>query len=184
MHGKSSRAHRSVRLGGLLAATSLGTAATILAGFLLASAAPRAAASPAAVSFPGAGGIPPRSCEGDGAACAIERTVRYFIASAVERDHVAASFSLVTPELRQGLTEQQWATGDIPVPRFEAVDWDAFSLRFSDMAASARYYRLHLQSEEPAYGDADFWIGLENRASHWLVSYFAPAANFGAPSAG
>jgi hypothetical protein len=134
--------------------------------------------------FSGARAIPSRSCEGDGPACAIERTVRHFIASAVERDHVAASFSLVTPELRQGLTKQQWATGNIPVLSFDGVDWDAFSLRFSDVAASVRYYRLHLRSEEPAYGDADFWIGIENRAGRWLVSYFAPAAIVGAPSGG
>jgi hypothetical protein len=178
-------AFRAIRLGGLLGAASLGAAAAILTGAFVAPSEPRASTSPVAGASAYTGGATSHdSCENADPACEIERTVRRFVATAVERDDVVASFSLVTPELRQGLSKREWATGDIPVVRFDAVDWQAFSLRFSDTAEGTRYYLVHLRSAQPAYGDADFWIGLEDRAGRWLVSYFAPAAIFGAPSGG
>jgi hypothetical protein len=176
---------RAIRLGGFVGAASVGAAAAILAGGFLVPSDPRAATSPIAAASALAGAATASGrCEGDDTQCDIERAVRRFIATAVERNDVAASFSLVTPELRRGLSEREWATGDIPVIPFAAVDWQAFRLLFSDITGSVSYYRVHLRSEQPSYGEADFWIGLEHRGGRWLISYFAPAAIFGAPSGG
>ena len=42
-------------------------------------------------------------------------TARTFIRTAVARKDVGRSWSITHPSFRQGYTEQQWATGDIPV---------------------------------------------------------------------
>lgn len=43
------------------------------------------------------------------------RVAGEFIKTAVARKNLAASYDLVSPELRQGMTRKQWATGEIPV---------------------------------------------------------------------
>jgi predicted MFS family arabinose efflux permease len=121
-----------------------------------------------------------RNCIATPAECGVEPVVRRFVAAAVERRNPEASFALVTPELRQGMTRAQWATGNIPVVPFFDVDWTAVSLRFSDATDGVRYYVLRLRSKQLAA--AEFWIGLRRRGNRWLVSYFAPAARYGAPS--
>lgn len=53
-----------------------------------------------------------------------------FIKTAVRRNHVDASWSMIDPSLRQGFTRRQWATGNIPVVPYPAagirqlqIDW-------------------------------------------------------------
>jgi hypothetical protein len=44
-----------------------------------------------------------------------------FIQTAVRRNHVAASWDMTDPSLRQGFTRRQWAKGNIPVVPYPAV---------------------------------------------------------------
>jgi hypothetical protein len=59
----------------------------------------------------------------------LEATLR-FVTTAVRRDHVDASWTLVDPSLKQGFTRREWARGNIPVVPFPAgalggwkIDW-------------------------------------------------------------
>lgn len=45
-----------------------------------------------------------------------------FVTEAVLRQHVERSYRLTAPELRQGLTQAQWATGNIPVVEYPASE--------------------------------------------------------------
>jgi len=45
---------------------------------------------------------------------------RQFVATAVARKHVATSYDLVCPEMKQGFTRARWAKGEIPVVPFPA----------------------------------------------------------------
>ena len=124
---------------------------------------------------------PPQGCMATQADCVVEEVVRRFVATAVERQDPEASFDLVAPELHQGLTKAQWATGYIPIVPVQDVDWATSSLRFSDTAGGVRYYILRVRSNQLA-SEVEFWIGLTRRRDRWLVSYFAPAAKYGPPS--
>jgi hypothetical protein len=48
------------------------------------------------------------------------RTATNFVKTAVLRRHVADSWQLTTPSLRQGATRKEWNTGNIPVVQFPA----------------------------------------------------------------
>src|SRR5689334_2785340 len=52
----------------------------------------------------------------------ISRVARAFVASAVLRRHLVASWPLVTQNMREDLTRAQWATGAIPVVPYPAGD--------------------------------------------------------------
>jgi hypothetical protein len=50
-----------------------------------------------------------------------------FVRTAVRRHNLAASWPLIHPNLKQGLTKEEWLTGDIPVVPFPAkaiIAWD------------------------------------------------------------
>jgi hypothetical protein len=48
-------------------------------------------------------------------------SVVLFVTTAVARNHPERSWAIVDPSLRQGLTRQQWITGNIPVVPFPAA---------------------------------------------------------------
>ncbi len=162
----------------MIVAGSLTAAAAIFASLLLAPTASSAQHSATALQQPNAR---PAACSNTPVSCPVTLTVRRFVATAVQRENVGASFALVTPELRHGLSKKEWASGDIPIVPFLNVDWRAFSLRFNDASAGVSYYFVHLRSKKQAYGEADFWIGLKHGHDRLLVSYFAPVVVFGAP---
>jgi hypothetical protein len=54
-------------------------------------------------------------------AIAIQTALR-FVNTAVARRHSEVSYDLVAPELRQGMTRDQWRTGEIPVVPFPATE--------------------------------------------------------------
>jgi len=171
---------RGVRRSTIIVAGSLTAAATIFASLLLAPTASSAQHSATALQQPHAR---PAACSDTHVPCPVTLTVRRFIATAVQRENVGASFELVTPELRNGLTKKEWASGNIPIVLFPDVNWRAFSLRFNDAAAGVSYYFVHLRSKKQAHGEAEFWIGLKHDHDRLLVSYFAPVVVFGAPMA-
>jgi hypothetical protein len=120
------------------------------------------------------------TCRGTKAQCSLEPLVRQFVATAVTRQNLHASYTLVTPKLRQGMSRSAWATGAIPVQPFPRIDWDAFALRFSDRQGGVLFFHLHLRSQQPTTDEADFWIGLARYRGDWRVAYFTPAGLHGA----
>jgi hypothetical protein len=49
------------------------------------------------------------------------QTARSFVKTAILRQNVAAAWQLTTPNLRQGMTREEWNTGNIPVAQFPAT---------------------------------------------------------------
>src|SRR5205814_1044378 len=66
---------------------------------------------------------------------AINSTLSAFVADAVTRRHPAAAYDLVTPKMRAGQTRAQWASGELPVPPFDART--ASATRYNVLSASA-----------------------------------------------
>src|SRR5205823_13911239 len=64
---------------------------------------------------------------------AINRTLDAFVATAVRRHDVAASYDLVTPQERGGMTRAAWAKGDIPVYPYPArgTSWHGWTLDYA-----------------------------------------------------
>src|SRR3954466_10093621 len=63
-----------------------------------------------------AGAAPPPIAERE----AINRTLDRFVNSAVKRHDVAASWNLVTPEMRAGVSRSAWNKGNLPVTPYPA----------------------------------------------------------------
>jgi len=114
---------------------------------------------------------------------AIDRTLDAFIPTAVARKHVAASYGLTTPSLRQGMTRAEWAKGDIPVYPFPVR-----GTRFHNWtldSATANYVELDLLVQSPRrsnQGAAALTVDLQRVGNRWLVDQIVPTATFAPPS--
>ena len=106
-----------------------------------------------------------------------------FIRTAVARKHLAESWQLTAPTLRQDFTLRRWESGNIPV-----VPYPADTSRPAPIKIEYSYkdQMLLLILLVPKPGDSTkpqlFHLGLHafgtGKNRHWLVDYWAP---FGAP---
>lgn len=101
-----------------------------------------------------------------------------FVRTAVKRHNLEASWPLIHPNLKQGLSKKQWLTGDIPVVPFPAKGIIAWDLDWSypgDVAADvvlqpvpkSGLYRKTFTIEFKRVGSSD-----DNR---WLVYSWVPS---------
>ena len=109
---------------------------------------------------------------------AIDRTLKAFVATAVERRNVAASYDLVTPELRNGMTRAEWAKGDIPV-----YPYDARAAKSRDWTVSYVYgnevgLTLMLRPRDLSQDTFAFDVTMKKIHGRWLVDLILPAATF------
>jgi hypothetical protein len=110
---------------------------------------------------------------------AINATLDIFVNHAVKRKDVAASYGVVTAELRGGMSRKEWSRGSIPVYPYPA--------------SGARFHHWTIQyynSEELAIelllsprrgsdlGQFVFHVYLKPAHGGWLVDSFMPAATF------
>jgi hypothetical protein len=108
------------------------------------------------------------------------RTVRSFIDDAVLRKDLAAAWDEAAPELRGGLTRDQWMTGTIPVAQYPP---SAFA-KASYKVVSSRQKQVMLWIYIfPAKGSKvpgwDYYAKLVPRDGRWLVSYFQTRGHAG-----
>jgi hypothetical protein len=106
----------------------------------------------------------------------LKSTIALFISASVARHHPERSWSVVAPVLRQGLTKQQWSTGNIPVVPYPAVGVDL--LRLESLRDQKALVEVFL---EPARGShlvrKTFHIELRRRPGtphQWMVSSWVP----------
>ena len=102
-----------------------------------------------------------------------------FVATAVLRRNVDASWSLTAPELRAGLTRSQWHTGAIPVIPFPADQLDSVRWRLDYTIKDTIGLKVAMLPKAHASVQAlDFEMELVKRGApakqHWLVDYWAP----------
>jgi hypothetical protein len=55
-------------------------------------------------------------------------TISLFVRTAVARNNPGRSWPIIDPTLREGLTEREWSTGNIPVVPYPAVGFDLMRL--------------------------------------------------------
>lgn len=106
------------------------------------------------------------------------RVTRSFVATAVVREQLAASYDLVSDDYRRGFSRTRWATGDIP------VQWLPSGTRITAHRFQASEGRLVwllvrlVTPRESGLGTYDFTVSLAREpgaAARFRVDSFAPA---------
>ncbi len=149
------------RLGWAVLAAA-GVAALALDGDLVRSTAPahRAAAPQPVCPAPGALGNPFRVAE-------------RFLATAVERQDLPASYALATTALRHGASCRDWASGRVPFGSFRQIDWSRSAYVLvgrgeGQIVIRVLLYRPHASSAAPA----PFLMELRQGQPGWQVGFF------------
>jgi hypothetical protein len=105
------------------------------------------------------------------------KVARMFVATAVLRRHTGDSWRLVGPELREGLTQRQWARGAIPVVPYPSSAFSSarWRLRYSYPGRVALDVAL-FPKPGASVGAAIFTLELfRDPARGWLVHSWGPA---------
>jgi hypothetical protein len=111
--------------------------------------------------------------------------MRKFIQTAVSRQNLKSAYWIVGPDLRGGLTQKQWLTGDIPVLFYHADNAGtvAFTTDYSYQRQALFEANLHATKGTETRPSLLFYIGLKRQGDkatgRWLVNYFEP--NWRAP---
>lgn len=110
---------------------------------------------------------------------AIDATLDRFVPAAVQRHDLAASYDLVTPAMRTGISRRAWAHGTTNV-----MTYPARGTRFHGWTvdlARPGYVMLDLilQPRRGAHvGPMIFTLELRRLNGRWLVASFIPSASF------
>jgi hypothetical protein len=107
------------------------------------------------------------------------RAAGRFILTAVAREHLAESYDLTHPQLRQGMTKKEWLTGNIPVQPYptDAIEQATFKVDESYPDEAILEVAL-LPKKGETIKPQLFFIGLKKsgtgKAARWQVYYWAP----------
>ena len=110
-----------------------------------------------------------------------------FIATAVARRNLAASWSLVHPDLRMGLTKRQWLTGDIPVPPIDMRKIDVTPFKVDERFPGGMTLEVaFIPKRGVKMKSVVFDMGLRNlgtsKRPRWVVDYWMPHPNVPVPT--
>jgi hypothetical protein len=106
--------------------------------------------------------------------------MRKFIATAVARQDLTGAYRIVGPDLRGGLTQKQWLTGNIPVLFYHAANARTveFKVDYSYQRQALFEANLHAKPGTETRPALLFYIGLKRQGDkstgRWLVNYFEP----------
>src|SRR5581483_89040 len=111
-----------------------------------------------------------------------------FVATAVARKHVASSYDLVCPEMKEGYTREKWASGDIPVVPFP-VYFGKWRLSYSfdtEVDVQVALFARPKAKLRPVIFDLTVHPCGKSQGKRWLVSSFIPtpslSGDFGSSS--
>lgn len=110
---------------------------------------------------------------------AINRTLDRFVNSAVKRHDVAASWNLVTPEMRAGVTRSAWDKGNLPVIPYPAGGTSFHDWTIDSASATEVDFELMIPSEKSKSDSIQFNGTMRKELGRWLVDSFNPSATFG-----
>lgn len=103
-------------------------------------------------------------------------TAALFVKTAVVREHVAQSYALAHPKLRQGLSREEWSTGEIPVQYYpvDAARW-RLDFQYEDELGLAVYVVPRAGADlRPMVFDMSMKPVAGAGGRHWLVSSWVP----------
>jgi len=110
---------------------------------------------------------------------AINRTLDAFVNSAVRRHNVMASYELVTPSMRAGISRSTWAKGNLPVPAYPARGSTFHAWTVDFVSPTDVGFELMIESRK-SRSDSIVFIGEVKKVhGRWLVDSFNPSATFG-----
>ena len=108
----------------------------------------------------------------------INAAVDTFVNHAVRRTGIAASYGVVTPAMRGGMTVKQWSRGSLPVYPYPARGrHHPWTIQYR----SGNELGLELILQPPrksALGQLLFTLTLKRLGGRWLIDDFQPAATF------
>jgi hypothetical protein len=110
------------------------------------------------------------------------RVAGRFIQTAVARKHLAESYELTHPQLRQGMTKEQWLTGNIPVSPYPVEKIETATFKVDESYPNEAILEVALLPPTNAkLKPAIFFIGLKKSAVDdvvgWRVWYWVPRAS-------
>jgi hypothetical protein len=109
-----------------------------------------------------------------------ERTIaREFIDTAVARKQLERAWTIVAPELKQGMSLDEWKTGTIPVVPYPADQAQASFHVVSSFTDTARLQMTFTPRAGTRAQPATFTLDLRKVGGHWLVSAWQPSATIG-----
>jgi hypothetical protein len=100
-----------------------------------------------------------------------------FVGTAVARKHVADSYDLVCPGMKQGYTRTSWAKGDIPVVPYpvNVGKWRISYSYATEVNVQVALFPRRKSKVKPAIFDLTVQpCGHHGGKKHWLVSSFIP----------
>ena len=107
-----------------------------------------------------------------------------FILTAVARENLAESYDITHPELRQGMSRQEWATGNIPVVYYPAKKLQTATFKVDESYPDEAILEVALIPKDPEKVKPQiFYIGLKKTGAKWQVNYWVPRAAPAIPSA-
>jgi hypothetical protein len=108
------------------------------------------------------------------------RVAGEWILTSVARKNLATGYRLTHPDLRQGMTRQQWLSGNIPVQPYPADRLDIATFKVSESYPDEVYLEVAMLPKSSAHTrPAIFHIGLKRvggQKGPWRVSYWLPRA--------
>ena len=110
---------------------------------------------------------------------AIDRTIDILVNSAVKRHDPGASYDIVTPTLRAGMTRKEWSRGSIPVFPYPArgTRFHGWTVKYVTPGEVAVELMLMPRSGAKV-GPILFDVYLDPIRGKWLVDSFMPVATF------
>ncbi len=110
---------------------------------------------------------------------AINRTVDAFVNTAVKRQNEDASWNLVTPGFRYGVSRSAWDKGNIPVYPYPARGTAFHSWTVDSASPTDVTFELMVPSRLSKTDSIQFQGEVKKVRGRWLVNAFNPAATFG-----
>jgi hypothetical protein len=114
----------------------------------------------------------------------VGRVLRQFILTAVDRQDVGSSWNVSAPSLREGFSRKQWASGDLPVVPYPALDKGLntgyVEYSYTDSVGMEVYL-----FPKPGSGYSQLTADVElvkGKDGKWLVDYWMPKKFHGPPA--
>jgi len=110
----------------------------------------------------------------------INRTVDTFVNSAVKRQDEEASWNVVTPSFRYGVSRAAWAKGNLPVYPYPARGTTFHSWTVDSASPTVVDFELMVPSRLSKTDSIQFQGEVKKIHGRWLINSFNPAATFAA----
>jgi len=108
----------------------------------------------------------------------INRTVDTFVNSAVKRQDEEASWNVVTPSFRYGVSRSAWAKGNLPVYPYPARGTTFHSWTVDSASPTVVDFELMVASRLSKTDSIQFQGEVKKIHGRWLINSFNPAATF------